>query len=666
MSHPNKRNTRIINTYLDQLYKDNYRERPVSMKEFLCSDRFFGKLTANGQMVYPIWMRTLSELSLEDSKYLIAFTGSIGNGKTRAALWMIGYIMHRLLCLRRPWEFFGKASGGKMAVVFFNLTKSLGASKGYNLLQAHLLESSWFREHGTVVGSANNPRIEFSLFEFIHSSPYALGFGSIGQDVILSIMDEVDDPNESEKQRMRVLKAYNSTIRRFDSRFVRDGESLGRFFLIASKQEQLSFLNTFITKMKNASHVYVLDIPIWEALPEADYCGKKFPVMIGDVYSPSKVMAYQDEGGEIHYNEEEVDKTVRQGFKVLWVPTEYFDIFTGDIVGALRDVGGISVSYLRKSKLFPSEKLLVDCYDSTKKDPVRKLTVEIGFADDIDLVKFLDLGAIRIPRNVPRYIHIDIAFSGEGDALGIGMSCIKGWKKVSEQEAEGTFRMAKLPVVETDFGMRIHARPGDKIPLDKVRKLIIDLKNVHGFNIVLVTFDLKLMSEDSQQILTRAGIECDDLSLDRDPEIYRGFVTLVKEERWVCHRNEYLHFELVNLEDDKGKNKIDHPNEVQDIQILEDGNTQEIVMKGSKDCSDAVVGSVHNAIKNCQVLPDVEVMKELIEKSVTRPVEVKNNYWWLDEGSAIKKKEPESKEGKITRSQTVTYKDIFKKSQGAR
>jgi len=651
-----------IHTYLEYAYKLQYKERPVSIKEFLCNEHFLGKLTDRGQAVYPIWMRELTQIAREDSKYLIVLTGAIGSGKSRATVWACAYTMYRTLCLRDPWKHFDKSAGGKMAIVFFNLTKSLGASRGFNLLQTYLTTSPWFQERGIVSGSSANPRIEFPLFEYRLASPYSKGFGTIGHDVLFADMDEVDDPTESDKQRMRVLKAYEATIRRFESRFVFDGESMGRFFLLASKQEQLSFLNTFIVKMKSSPNIHIVDIPIWEARSPRDYCGRKFPVMIGDVYTPSKLLGYVDEDGEVSFNKEEVGETVRNGFKVIDVPVEYYIDFQRDIVGALRDLAGISVSYIRKSKLFSSEKFLVDCYDPEKKDPVKKLTAMIGLDDDIDLTKYLDLSFIRISRNVPRYIHVDIAYSGDGDALGLGMSCVKGWQTEHREQEEGSFKGVKMPVAETDFGMRIKAPPGDKIPLNKVRKLILDLKNVYKFNIVLCTFDHKAMSEDSMQILARAGIKCDYLSLDKDSSIYRGFASLVVNQRWVCHRNNYLHFELVNLEDDPVTNKIDHPDEVVDIEFLEDGSTREVVLRGSKDISDAVVGSVYTAIKNCETPPDIEVMKDMFQKSKTAPVGEMDEFWFLDKKYTKEdKKKPDGKG--FAKDQASSFKDIFKKAQ---
>lgn len=656
-------------TMLGAHYKSDYIEPPVSMMRFLTDTDFLGGSTFHGKVVYPIWKRTLTKLSNSPERNLPIFTGAIGTGKTRAAIWGMMYVMHVILCLKNPWKFFGKDSGGKMAIVFFNLTQTLGASKGFGLLQSYLLKSPWFIQRGRVVGSDQNPRIEFPIFEYVSGSPYAKGFGVQGHDIITALMDEVDSPAESDKQRIRVLKAFEAGYRRFENRFVsksklsRDGRAtIGKFFLVASKQETLSFLNTFITKMKNSSNVYIVDSPIWEAKPDAEYYGIKFPVMLGDLYTPSKVLG-QEIGDKFVSNSKAIDGAIRNGFEVIYVPVEYLEAFQRDVVGSLRDYAGISIAGMRKTKLFPSPKLLVDCYDPLKKDPISKLTIDVGLNDDVNFAEYIDFSAIRVPRHVPRYIHVDIAYSGNGDALGLGMSCISGWTDaVTESLESGEMKETKLPVAETDFGMRIKARPGDKIPLSRVRKLIADLKTVYKFNIRLVTFDLDLLSEESKQILTRIGINCDKLSLDKSPQIYRNFRDVVHSKRWCCHKNEYLHFELSNLEDDPDKNKVDHPKEVVDIEILENGNTQDIVVKGSKDMSDGVVGSVENALRNS----GANIPKEYIDMAtrvMTQAVEVKRDpitsLLQIDRKSstAVVDKSGKSKE-------TMTqFTDIFNRAQ---
>lgn len=577
-----------------------------------------------------------------------------------------GVVVHN--CLKSPFAFFNKDAGGKLAIVFFNLTTGLGQSKGYNLLQAYLLSSPWFKRRGFVVESTRNSRLEIPLFNYKLASPYSRGFGFAGEDVIFAIMDEVDSETESEKQKVRVLQAYESAVSRFDSRFVRISntsgkrETVGRFFLCASKQERMSFLNTFIVKMQNSPSVRIVEGSLWDVKKgDLNLSGKEFPIMLGDVYNSPKILG-QEVDKNFEVDQEAMSEAEKTGYKIIQVPIEFLERFQKDLVGNLRRLAGVSIDQLRKTKLFPSEKLLVDCYDPAKRNPVKVLTIEVGLNDNIDFAKYIDFSAIRIPRHFPRYIHIDVAYSGEGDALGLGMSCISGWteRTVENLEDGGSMQVEKLPVVETDFGVRIKARSGDKIPLSKIRKLIMDLKKVYYFNIRLVTFDLNLLSEDSKQILSKAGIKCDALSLDRNPQIYRNFRNLVGEKRWCCHRDEWLHFELSNLEDDPEKNKVDHPNEVVDVKILEDGGTRDVVLKGSKDCSDGVVGSVENALRNVSV-PASREFTDAVKKVLSKP----NQQTALGSLLSI----PKPRDLKDTSKEEIKpqvpekFKDIFRKSQ---
>lgn len=613
-----------IETYLDYLYKMDYKERPVSIEQFLSDEKYFGKLTDKGRSVFPIWKTKLDEFLNEDSKYLIILTGAIGIGKTRAAIYAVGYVMYRLLCLKNPWDFFGRAAGGRMCIAFFNLTKSLGQSRAFDILQQHLINSEWFLKKGIVTGNTRKI-LDIPLFEYALSSPLAAGFGVQGKDIILAIMDEVDSPTASDKLKQRVLQAYESTVLRFESRFVDDvyKESIGKFFLVASKQEQHSFLDAFITEHKEAKNTYIADIKYWETREQGTYSGKTFPVMLGDVYMPSKILS----------SEQEKQNAIQNGYQIVDVPVEFYESFERNLVGSLRDIAGISTVGLRRSKLFPSERSILDCYDETKPDPANLTTIELGLNDELDLIKFLDLSKIRVPKHHKRFIHCDIAFSGDGDALSIAMSSVKDWVRKDIENPDGTFDIQKVPVVETDFAIRLKGHPGDEVPIYRVRKLVLDLRAA-GFN-VHFSADLVLLSKDTEQILSRSKIPCSYLSLDKTISPYLTFRELVHEQRWVFHKSNMLHFELANLEYDKDRQKIDHPHKVETLQFLEDGGTKELVVLGSKDLSDAVAGSVYNAVLSAPAVPlETSAVKKLGEQ-LRKSAQTKEWDWVLETTEAI-------------------------------
>lgn len=639
-----------IKSFLDYMYEMDYKERPADIDTFLCSDEFLGGLTDHGKTIYPIWRESLREIVNEDSKYLVILTGALRVGKTRAAIYAVAYLMHKLLCMKDPWKFFHKSAGGKLSIVFYNLTKSLGNSQGFMLLMGHLTKSPWFIKHGIMCGTEHEPRIEFPIFEYILSSPQARGFGFIGKDVVLAIMDEVDDPTASEEQKAKVLSLYNAGMRRFEDTFVWDGQTIGRFFLLASKQEKHSFLNTFVAEMRGSKQVYIKDLAIWDAKPAGEYCGDRFPVSLGDPFMPPRVLDGQN-------GQDEIDKEQRAGRQVIMVPVEYKEKFEMDVVGSLRDFAGISISHLRAAKLFASESVLIKCYDPEKRNPVAMETIEIGLKDDADLLNYIDFTAIRIPRNVPRYIHVDIAYSG--DALGLGMSCVKGWTKINTMKENGTFAVSKMPVVETDLAMRIKARMGDQIPIFKVRQMILDLNSKCGFNIALVTLDLRLLSTDCRQLLEQAGLRTDYFSVDKDPQIYRSFKDIVNEGRWMCFKDSYLHFELANLEDDRKHNRIDHPTKVIEM-IPTEGKIEEIVRPGSKDKADGVAGSVMKAIEDCKTPPDIEVMTKLYQAVVDVP-KIEQN---IEPLLGINPKPKKEAEKQPTKAENSVYKDILRKALG--
>jgi len=645
---------RWLTTFTSATTKIHYKETPVSFLEFLRREEFLGKITKNedgipGKAIFPVWRRELSFLMGEPTKYLPVLTGAIGIGKSRAAILGIAFVMYLHLCLRNPFAYYRKQAGGKMAIVFFNLNKTLGDSKGFRVLQNHLLSSEWFRNKGRISGNLE-PQIHFDLFDYILASPYSQA--ELGQDVIAALMDEVDSPKAGIKQREKVIKSVESALRRFEDRFVINEQSLGKFFIVASKQENLSFVNAFIAKKKGHKAVHIVDIPKWEADDKEFEGCSKFPVRIGDIYSPSKIIE----------TKEEIKEATTNGFTVIQVPEVFRRAFQEDITGALRDLAGISASYLRKSRLFKSEKYLLDCYDPKKEDPVSMNTIYLGMKEEEkELIHFLNVDKIRVPRHIPRYVHGDIAFSH--DAYGLAMSCVSGWKENNRTLEDGSIGVDKVPVIETDFVMRIKAPEDDEIDLTKVRRFLILLKKSYGFNIALATFDLKLASTDTTQILEKAGIKCKYESIDKNPQYYRSFRDdLVKDGRWVCHRHGYLHFELSHLEEDPNTNKIDHPKEAVISITKEDGSLDELVLEGSKDCSDSVVVSVEMARKECKVPPNIDIMKKAFEKKKEEPL---SGLWWVDEGSIKggKKKIEEKKEEALRNDLASKYKSIFRKSQ---
>jgi hypothetical protein len=183
---------------------------------------------------------------------------------------------------------------------------------------------------------------------------------------------------------------------------------------------------------------------------------------------------------------------------------------------------------------------------------------------------------------MPRHIHIDIAVTG--DRLGIGCSCITGFKETEVSQDVVTMATYRdtVPTTLTDFGFGIEAKKGQQIPLYKVRQFIMWLKSV-GVHIGKVTAD-GYQSTDLLQLLSLAGMETGVISVDKTADPYIQVRNAVNEGRAILPNNAVLKKELEHLEVSSNSKKIDHPLE------FSDGT------KGSKDIADGVCGSIVSAI----------------------------------------------------------------------
>lgn len=604
-----KQYTKLI-SYRDYLNNQIYRSKLVSIEEFYSNPYFLGNSFSGGKTLYPCWKKTLKELFQTDDRYIAVLTGSTGIGKTVCGLIGVLYVMYRHLEMRDIWKFYDMAEGGRVAVAFFNLTKSLSSTAGFNALQGYMLKSEYFRTRGSL--NSDQTKIDFPEIEFLLSSPNSAGYGSTGRHIIAVLLDELDSPNANSTAQRKVLGAFNNTIIRLEGRFLKNKKTPCRAFLVSSKQENASFLNNYIMDMQkdavNASKIYIADFKRWEVLPKTNFCGETFQVSCGDTFNLPRFIK----------NESDLKFATEKHHQILDVPIEYLGEFSLDLVRAIRDVAGMSVEALKKSRLFPNSKLIDSIWDNTRENPVTLPTIEIGANDDLNLIDFIDFSKFNVPKHVPRFIHTDIAFSH--DALGLTMSCLYGNKDIKKEMEDGTFKTVRVPCVHVDFIMRIKAKKDDSIPLHKIRKLVLDLREV-GFNIRKYTSDLILASKDTFQLLNKAGIPTEYFSMDQPITNYIQFRDLIMEGRINCFPHRQLKMELTYLEYDRsGKGKIDHPDKVRDIIYKEDGDVEEVSEDGAKDLSDSTGASAIVALENGGTAMDVEGMQNMLKK-IYSPIE---------------------------------------------
>ena len=124
-------NEQLSREELSELYwllnQDRYKERPVTIQEFIASDDFVHKKWPN---IFPIWKQVLMDLfptpfTAPYNEVLIS--AAAGAGKTVCATISIIYDMYRLGCLIDPCSYYGLTPDTMIIMAIFSATGSTAA-----------------------------------------------------------------------------------------------------------------------------------------------------------------------------------------------------------------------------------------------------------------------------------------------------------------------------------------------------------------------------------------------------------------------------------------------------------------------------------------------------------------------------------------------------------
>lgn len=164
---------------LKSIWYEDYDEVPVDIDTFIDDERYLGN--ALGNTVYPYWRKVLREIFKPGAKYFeVVFTGAIGVGKSTVADIGIAYTLYKLLCLKNPQSYYGLTKSSIMTINFFNVSLDLSYGVAFSKLQAMLLESPWFLEHGEIIGTKNEVYVPGKNIQFKVGSQEE---HALGQDV---------------------------------------------------------------------------------------------------------------------------------------------------------------------------------------------------------------------------------------------------------------------------------------------------------------------------------------------------------------------------------------------------------------------------------------------------------------------------------------------------
>jgi hypothetical protein len=561
---------------LDQLKYADYKEMPVDIETFISNDLYLGqawKDSSGNLKIYPYWLDRLKELfpdNITTSKNTFIASGARGLGKSEiSAGIIIPYLIHRIMCMKNPLEFYSLKPTEKITFAFMNIKLELAEEIAIDKFQKTIQLSPWFMSKGTMT-RRNNKNY------WLPPEPINVIIGSdsssvIGQPIYACFIDEISfiKNMDIEKQKEKALDMVDTAIGGMKTRFIHRGKNPTLLLLASSKRSEKSFMETHI-KQKMASepeNVLIVDEAVWVVKPKGTYSDETFKVAVGNKFLDSLVVK----------DDKEVPALLQRGYKIIDVPIDFKPNFIDDIDRALRDYAGISSSELSK---YINGVSVQSCITKNRINPFVKDILEIGNAPDdrLQYYNFFDIS--KIPENIrykPLYIHLDMSLTG--DKTGIAGVFIKG-KKVStdgQQEKDLYYSLG--------FSVAIKAPKGRQVSFEKNRNFIRWLRN-NGFNVKRITADT-FQSADLIQALQSEGFNCEILSVDRvnTDHIclpYQSFRSAIYENRIELYDSKLLINEITDLERNINTGKIDHP------------------PNGSKDTSDAICGAMFTASKDAE------------------------------------------------------------------
>lgn len=531
----------------------DFEERPASIVEFLGP-----KYLNIAKGIRPGLLSVLIDIFGEESNpYSLAsyeeamMTGAIGIGKTTFASIVLPYMAHWVLCLKDPQSFFNLLPGSRIAFMMMSTSETQAREVIFADVFARINHSRWFKKYPHDPNYKNQIRWSAKDIWIIPGDSVETTFE--GYNILGGVLDEMDSHRITPKKDY-ALEGYNTISNRIRSRF----QDRGLLILIGQMKKSVGFAATKKADFEKNPKAYVSTMTIWESF---GWNSPRFLKEDGTRDSFWFDVRRKTEVAEL------IATTVRSS-DFMEIPRIYQKSFRDDPDRALKDLAGIP------------PKVGNPFIGMTHKIDIAREKWHDRFGVDTGPVAPL-LGSaefapwFRAKDTLRRALHIDIAYSAEGDALGMAMGHVRELKEIDDE---------LRPVIVFDFILRMKPMPGTEIILGDVRNTIYHLKDALGFNIRSVTLD-GFQSTDTIQQLNKRRYNADYLSVDKNLLPYQDLRDVIYEERvefpkyatYLRHGDvdllDIAYQELTNLID-TGK-KVDHP------------------PGGSKDVADAMAAVVH-------------------------------------------------------------------------
>lgn len=541
--------SKLFNDALNALSGADFEEKPVSLQEFVTSDKYMNlqplskhQFTMVQAMSQIYKLETLQALYGEEEGFKVykqTFVEVIlqlakGSGKNHATTVAILYIVYQLLCLKSPAGYYGKDDDNNIDILNMAINADQARTAFFNPLISRLKKCRWFDGKYEI----KNREINFDKNINLYSGNSEHGAAE-GLNIIVAVLDEisgVDTEGQSTDKQKTAEGIYNALSATVTSRFADYGKTIMLSFP--------RYKGDFIQRHYDA------------AIAEKEVIIRTHTFKL-DPELPDGV-----EGNEfdIEWEEDHITRYVMPKRFALrrptWEvnPTTKIEDYTYKFYTDMRDS-------LTRFCALPTD----NAEDSYFKD---REGLELALTGSNGVDNHGIFAHTWTPKeDTDYYIHVDL--SKVHDRCSVAVAHVDRWVRVDI----GSANYSEIhPYVVVD-AIRFW-KPSKTDPMDfkEVEKFIVDVRS-RGFNVKLVTFD-RWSSHDTMNSLNKQHIQTELLSVAN--KHYDDFSSLINGRRLTAPQNEEFLQELKDLRWIKGK--VDHPR------------------AGYKDISDSVCGAIYNAV----------------------------------------------------------------------
>jgi hypothetical protein len=379
---------------------------------------------------------------------------------------------------------------------------------------------------------------------------------ALGQNVLGGLLDEVAFAEYTERSTKtrdaeifdQAERQYNAIAMRRKSRFLKKGRLPGLLCLVSSPQYPDDLIERKIRQAGNDSAIFLYQLRLWDVKP-GNYGEDRFNIFTGDDNRPPRLVGKSDI----------LDANLSDS-----VPVEFKPDFERDIDAAIRDICGRPTLTVRP--FFRNKQRVTEAF--SRMSVLSKTSVDFSHQRLSFLPKRIENPILT------RWCHIDLALTRDSAGIAIGYCShfvdVKGEQK---------------PVIEIDAALEVLPPKNGEIDYSRIRSLLYKLRDA-GMNLRFVSFD-GYQSADSRQILATKGFTTGVVSMDRTMEPYEYLKDAIYDGRVKFPEHDKLHLELLKLEFDARRQKVDHPGH---------GTIC------SKDLADCVAGVVYQLSRRREVL----------------------------------------------------------------